>query len=304
MVPSKKSRGKIMNKGLGKGLEALFSDTSTEYERATSKSSGKITNEVDIKKVYPNKNQPRKHFDAEAIHGLAESIRNHGIISPLIVSKEDDGYMIVAGERRWRAACIAGLDTVPVIIKEYTEKTIAEIALVENLQRENLNVVETAKGIAELMLKYSLTQEEISARLGKSRSSVANILRILQLPGVVVSLIAEGSLSFGHGRALAVLEDQAMCEKMALETIQKGYSVRELERRVAIIQKLKGDAEKKKEKAIADYNRDAHLSDFKTKLERKLATKVQINGDTEKGKIVIEYFSSDDLERYYEILLK
>ncbi len=290
-----------MKKGLGKGLSALFEDTNSEYESAGVKVEHvEQSSEIAIGKIHPNPNQPRKKFDEDALDELKNSIVTHGVISPIIVTADENGYLIVAGERRYRAAQLAGLTSVPAIVKDYSPKKIAEIALIENLQREDLNVVESAHGISELMQKYNLTQQEISTRLGKSRSNIANILRILQLPNIVRSFIQSGALSYGHGKALAGVESDELCEIMAREAIEKNYSVRELEKKIQNITK-NNVPEKEFVKNKKDQPIDENLKEFERMLTRKFASKVEIVGNQNKGKIVIEYFTADDLQRYYDI---
>ncbi len=296
-----------MKKGLGKGLSALFEDTNSEYEGAGFKTEYlEASSEIAISDIHPNKNQPRKDFDADALEELKNSIETHGVISPIIVVKDDEGYMIVAGERRYRASMLAGLKTMPVIVKEYSEKKIAEIALIENLQREDLNIVESAKGISDLMQKYNLTQQEIAERIGKSRSNIANILRILQLPSLVLAQVQNGALSFGHGRALAGIENEELCEMLARDAVEKSLSVRDLEKKIQSITKnnvAENDYVKKDRDAKKDAELDPELREFERLLTRKFASKVSINGNQQKGKITIEYFTADDLQRYYEMLL-
>ncbi len=294
-----------MKKGLGKGLSALFEDTNSEYESAGVKTEyAENSSEVAISEIHPNKNQPRKQFDEDALEELKNSILTHGVISPIIVVKDDEGYMIVAGERRYRAASLAGLKTMPVIVKEYTPKKIAEIALIENLQREDLNVVESAQGISQLMQKYKLTQQEISERLGKSRSNIANILRILQLPQAVLKYVENSTLSFGHGRALAGIENSDLCEILARECVHKNLSVRELEKKIQSITKNNTAKKEIEKEAKPEEKPDENLKEFERLLTRKFASKVSVIGNQSKGKIVIEYFTSDDLQRYYDILIE
>ena len=295
-----------MKRGLGKGLNALFEDTNSEYDIAQTFETTQNPDqfEISLDKVYPNKNQPRKHFDADALDELKNSIKTHGIISPIIVIKEDEGYMIVAGERRYRAAKLAGLETVPVIVKEYNAKKIAEVSLIENLQREDLNVVESAHGIRELMEKYEMTQQEVSNKIGKSRSNIANILRILSLPSVTTDYIINGQISYGHGKCLAGIENMELCEAVSIECVEKEYSVRETEKIVQYINKNGITLEeyvskgKKKEPNKADENMD----EFQKLLERRFSTKVKIEGNQETGTIKISYFTKDDLQRFYEML--
>ncbi|MBR1890849.1 MAG: ParB/RepB/Spo0J family partition protein, partial [Clostridia bacterium] len=206
------------NKGLGRGLEALFGafDEQNDYENITKAKRDNGVTEVEIGKVRPNPNQPRKNFDTEALNELASSIKTHGIIQPIVVNNEGNGnYRIIAGERRWRAANLCGLKTVPVIIKNYTDKQVKEISIIENLQREDLNPIEAARAIKELMDEYGLTQETVSERIGKSRSNIANTLRLLSLYPDVIKMVEEGKLSSGHARCLVVIEDQNDQIKMA-----------------------------------------------------------------------------------------
>ena len=231
-----------MKKGLGKGLEALFSIYDEENEKDEKQTQNKVASNVTVEKdgvlelrideVHPNPNQPRKNFDQTALEELAQSIKNHGVIQPLVVNKEDDGYMIIAGERRWRASKIAGLEYVPCIIKNYTEKQIKEIALIENLQREDLNPVEAAKAIKQLMDEYNFTQEIVADRIGKSRPNVTNLLRLLSLYPDVLKLVENGRLSAGHARCLVVVSDYNQQLKFANMACDNKMSVRDLEKAV------------------------------------------------------------------------
>ena len=224
-----------MAKGLGRGLSALFSDTEEAYGNAqanenTENGKGGVE-EIDTSRLYPNPNQPRKDFDEGALFDLMNSIKEHGIINPIVVAQRGDRYMIIAGERRYRAALMAGLMKVPVLVKDYSDKEIQEISLIENLQREDLNPIEAAYGMKKLMDEYKLTQEVLAERLGKSRPAIANTLRLLTLDESVIMLVREGKLSSGHARTLVPVprEEQAA---LAAECVKGGWSVREAERAV------------------------------------------------------------------------
>jgi ParB family chromosome partitioning protein len=267
---------------LGKGLGALISSADTEI------SSG--VKEIKINEIEPNLNQPRKNFDDDTLSKLAESIKHHGIVQPLIVMKDGGVYRIVAGERRWRAAKIAGLSTVPAIIKDLSSRQVMEIALIENLQREDLNPIEEAEAYERLLKEYNMTQEEISSIVGKSRPAIANSLRLLNLSAEVKNWLISGELSSGHGRALAAIEDSAIQVKTANEVIEKNLNVRETEK---LVKRFSEGRRKRKEK-----NLSAEYIEIEEKLKSVFGTKVKlINGDNKKGKIIIEYYSMEDLDR-------
>lgn len=291
-------------KGLGRGLESLFG----LYEEDDNKN---ITNEKPVKpakhqegvtelsvnKIYPNPNQPRKHFDEEALQELASSVKLHGIIQPLVVNKtDDDNYMIIAGERRWRASKLAGLENVPVVIKNYTEKQIKEISIIENLQREDLNPIEAARAIKQLMDEYNLTQETVSDRIGKSRSSVANTLRLLSLYPDVIKMIEDGRLSSGHARSLVVVDDTTQQIKLAKQASDGKMSVRELEKAVKnYLNPPKNASTKVKEQSL-------ELKELINDMQRVFATKVSAIGNDNKGRIYIDYYSRDDLDRLSDMI--
>lgn len=283
------------SRGLGKGLNALFGETAFEYEQAVKEAeqSGGI-NEIEIDRIFPNENQPRKNFDEEALNELTQSIKLHGVINPIVVNKEGERFMIIAGERRYRAATIAGLKTIPAIVMDIGEKKVREIALIENLQREDLNAVEAAKGIKELMDRYGLTQEQVSERISKSRSNVANYLRVLTLPEDVISYVEKDELSLGHAKCLAGLSDQKEISALALQAKQKGMSVRELEK------KIRSMSEKKPEKP--DKPQSIELKDLVENMQKVFKTKVKAVGTDQKGRIVIDYFTRDDLDRLYTMI--
>ncbi len=294
-----------MKKGLGKGLEALFSIYDEENEKDEKQTQNKVASNVTVEKdgvlelrideVHPNPNQPRKNFDQTALEELAQSIKNHGVIQPLVVNKEDDGYMIIAGERRWRASKIAGLEYVPCIIKNYTEKQIKEIALIENLQREDLNPVEAAKAIKQLMDEYNFTQEIVADRIGKSRPNVTNLLRLLSLYPDVLKLVENGRLSAGHARCLVVVSDYNQQLKFANMACDNKMSVRDLEKAVKNYLNPKKLSNQKPEQSV-------ELKELVNEMQRVFSTKVSVIGNDKKGRIYIDYYSRDDLDRIADLI--
>ena len=288
---------------LGKGLDALFpSNVETLGERNETGFSNENIVEMKINSIEPNSNQPRKTFDDEKIDDLAESIKVHGVLQPIIVTKKGDYYQIIAGERRWRASKKAGLKTIPAIVRDYDEKKIREVALIENLQRQDLNALETAKAIKELMEEHSLTQEEISKTLGKSRSAIANTLRILNLDERVQDLVASGKISEGHARTLASIPSPQKQYKLAMDIINLDLNVREAEERSKIVKEEENKSSKKKSQTS---KLEIIYKDIENRLKKALGTKVSFKPLTKsKGKIIIEYFSSEELERILEILEK
>ncbi len=268
--------------GLGKGLDALFIDNSTEEKGTTL---------LGINEIEPNRDQPRKSFDEDALKELADSIAIHGIIQPLLVRPlSDGGYQLVAGERRWRAARMAGLSQVPVVVRDMSDSEVMQLALIENLQREDLNPIEEAEGFNVLIETYALTQDEVSHRVGKSRPAVANALRLLALPEGVLHLVKEGKLSSGHARTLLPIKDEELMLKLALEIIQKDRSVRETERLVKTLIKPKKEDKKKEE-------RDSFYDECELAVAQELGRKVKISANkTDKGTIEIEFFSKEDLQ--------
>ena len=286
---------------LGRGLAALISDMremdSPEIETYNEKGELKTgITEVAIDSVRPNPGQPRKTFGEEALEELAASISIHGILQPLVVAKRGDSYEIIAGERRFRAAKKAGLEKVPVIIKDVTEKESREIALVENLQREDLNPMEESEALFILLKENDLTQEELAKALGKSRPAVANSLRLLTLPREIQNMVRDGLLSTGHAKVLMGVKPAEIQIALANECVEKKFSVRELESKIASLQeKKKVPAEKVKQISL---ELKAMISD----MQRVFGTKVRVSGSDQKGKIVIDYYSQDDLQRIYDLL--
>lgn len=259
---------------------------------------------VKINLVQPNLSQPRKTFDDEKINELADSIKKYGILQPIIVRKENSLYKIIAGERRWRAAKIAGLIEVPIRIKEYDEKTAKEVALIENVQRENLNAVEEAQAYQSLINEYGLTQEEVAKRVSKNRSTIANAMRILKLNDDIIELIKAGKLTEGHGRALLSIEDVSVRDKIAKKVIDENLSVREIEN-LAKLEKM--NQAKKNKKALSESEEITKMKilvkDIEKKLKNKLNTKVKIIvKNVNEGKIEIDYYTKEDLDNIYTLI--
>ena len=290
-------------KGLGKGLSALFSETEEDYgksllfEEAEDDNKGEKVKEIEIGAIFANPNQPRKVFDQTALQELADSIAKHGVIMPIIVNKSGDRYMIIAGERRFRASKLAGLSTVPVIVKNYNERQIKEISLIENLQREDLNPIEAATAMRSLMDDYGMTQEDLADRIGKSRPAIANTLRLLNLAPEVIKMVAGGTLSAGHARAILSLPTTDQ-KKYAEQAIKDGLSVREIEKKV---KEFFEPAEVKAKKKIRQ-ELSAELKELVSDMQRVLGTKVNAIGNDKKGRIYIDYYTRDDLDRISEII--
>jgi len=294
----------MKSKGLGKGLSALFSETEGDYGKSLlfdekPSEAGEGITEIALSDIFANPNQPRKAFDSTALQELADSIKQHGVISPIIVNKSGDRYMIIAGERRFRASKIAGLDKVPVIVKNYTERQIKEISLIENLQREDLNPIEAATAMQSLMNDYGLTQEELAERIGKSRSAIANTLRLLDLSQEVVKMVISGELTAGHARALVSLRSLPTDQlKLAQRTVKEGLSVREVEKAVKEIL----EPPEVKEKRRIKQELSLELKELIGDMQRAFGTKVNAIGNDTKGRIYIDYYTRDDLDRLADIV--
>ncbi|MFP4058812.1 MAG: ParB/RepB/Spo0J family partition protein [Candidatus Brocadiia bacterium] len=278
---------------LGRGLDALLGRSEDQAP------SGQQVLEIPIDEVQPNPNQPRTDFDAGALGELVESITRNGVLQPIIVRAEGDGYQIIAGERRWRAAGQAGLATIPAIVRTASENETLELSLIENIQRQDLNPIEQAKAYRELIDRFALTQEEAAAHLGKKRSSVANILRLLDLPKDIQDAVSRGTLSMGHARALLSLPERTEQRRLAARIAREDLSVRHTERIVADqLRRARQTQSRPPEKA-------AHLADLEAKLRTALGTRVTIHQhkDRESGRLVIEFFSDDDFQRVLEHIL-
>ncbi len=279
-------------KALGKGLDALFNEEGINLEtleRVEKSVDSEEIFELEITALRPNPYQPRKHFDESALNDLASSIAEHGIFQPLIVKKSVKGYEIVAGERRFRAASMAGLTTVPVVVREFSDQQMMEIALLENLQRENLNGIEEAKAYELMLDKLKITQSDLSKRVGKSRTHITNTLGILRLPDDVQQYVVEGKISTAHARILSKFDDEKEIRKIMKNIVDGGLSVRDVE-------KIRSEKTKPETQKV----KDVHVLEVENKLCEKLSTKVVI----EKNKLVISYSSVDELERLIEKLSK
>lgn len=270
--------------GLGKGLDALFGAPIAEEEQIKETD---VLKNLKITEIEPNRDQPRKKFDQESLEELAESIKMYGVIQPIVVSKKEGYYGIIAGERRWRASKIAGLTEIPAIIREDDERKNKEIALIENIQREDLNAYDKAVGIKSLMTDYELTQEQTAKILGRSRSSIANAVRILNLPQEILEFVKDGKLSEGHCKALMAVQDPKKQYDMAVRMIERGESVRQAEKKAHL---------KKKSPGI-DEKYQPLFREIEDSFQGFFGTKVKLDAGRKKGKIVIEYNSNEELER-------
>jgi ParB family chromosome partitioning protein len=295
-----------VRKGLGKGLDSLIV---SKNEGSPEKEKKEIITEnvshetlVKITQIEPNRGQPRQHFNEDSLQELADSIKQHGIIEPLIVQKKGGQYDIIAGERRWRAARLAGLKEVPVIVKEYSDQEVFEIALIENIQRENLNPIEEAVAYKKLIDEFCLKQDDVANRVGKSRTAVTNSMRLLKLDNRVQQMLVEDMLSSGHARALLGLDDLELQYQTAMKIFDEKLSVREVER---LVKKMTEETPEKEEKKEIDIeaNNEAVYRDLEEKLKTIIGSKVMINRKSkDKGKIEIEYYSSEELERIVDLM--
>ena len=304
----------MAKKGLGRGLESLFSvyrDSEVDTKEVNdnieevpevkvvkmASVGGDVSSEnvyqIEIGKIDPNKDQPRKNFDQSALNELASSIKIHGIIQPLVLTKTGDRYMIIAGERRWRAAQIAGLKTVPAVVKDYDAKQIREIAIIENLQREDLNPMEAARAIKQLMEEYGWTQEVVADRLGKRRPVIANTIRLLNLEPEVIDMIEKGKLSAGHARSLVAVNNRDAQIKLAKQVCEKKLTVRDLEKAVKVGKS--GKAPKVSQQSI-------ELKELIHDMQKVFGTKVSALGNDQRGRIYIDYYSMDDLQRVFDLV--
>ncbi len=276
----------MAKKGLGRGIESLFTENSLEEISSSS------TEKVKLVDIVPNKDQPRKKFNDESLSELADSILQHGVIQPLLVRPLSGGtYQLVAGERRWRASRMAGLKEVPVVIKDLSDEEASVITMIENLQREDLNPIEEADGIKYLMIKYGLTQEEVSERVGKSRSAVANSLRLLKLPESITEYVRDGIISAGHAKSLLPLEDEEKMIYLCNRIIAENLSVRETEK---IVKDMLTEKKAKKKKS-----RDKFFDEVELSLKDSLKRKIKINSTSKnKGTITIEFFDKEDLVNF------
>ncbi len=292
---------KLKRGGLGRGLDALYEDNSAAFPDEKAEDGIKM---VRVSAIEPNRGQPRKEFDSESLSELADSIREHGVLQPLLVrrlpgaSLEDESYQLVAGERRWRAARMAGLSEVPVVVREMSEAEVLEFALIENLQREDLNPLEEAGGYQELIDTFGLTQEEVARKVGRSRSAVANALRVLKLPQELHPYLRDGDLTAGHAKALLTVKERGKMLKLAEITIEQGLSVREVERRAARLNEASEEAD------LVPIIHDHFYKEMQLAMQNELGRRVRINpkyGDNG-GTLQINYFSKEDLQAIAQVL--
>ena len=292
---------KLKRGGLGRGLDALYEDNSAAFPDEKAEDGIKM---VRVSAIEPNRGQPRKEFDSESLSELADSIREHGVLQPLLVrrlpgaSLEDESYQLVAGERRWRAARMAGLSEVPVAVREMSGAEVLEVALIENLQREDLNPLEEAGGYQELIDTFGLTQEEVARKVGRSRSAVANALRVLKLPQELHPYLRDGDLTAGHAKALLTVKERGKMRKLAEITIEQGLSVREVERRAARLNEASEEAD------LVPIIHDHFYKEMQLAMQNELGRRVRINpkyGDNG-GTLQINYFSKEDLQAIAQVL--
>lgn len=279
----------MTKKGLGKGLGALIPMLEEKDE--------KNVQEIEIDKIRPNDRQPRKNFDEEKIKELASSIKEHGVLQPVILRKISGGYELVAGERRWRAAKLAGIKKIPAVVKDLTDAEVMQIALIENLQREDLTPLEEALAYKKLMEEFGMTQEELATRIGKSRSQIANTVRLLNLEEEIQEMINQGKITAGHARALLSVPDAKERIKLAKRIAEENYSVRETEEMTKVLSVKAGKGAGKRKEEI-----NPALIHVTEQLQKALGTKVKIKGSEKRGKIEIDFYSEDELERIIEII--
>lgn len=286
-------------RGLGKGLDSLIPSMAETTKISKEKEVGTPDSIVKISKIEPNKEQPRKEFDEDALAELADSIRQYGLLQPILVQDRNTYYEIIAGERRWRACKLAGLKEVPVIIKHYTEQEIVEISLIENIQREDLNPIEEALAYKKLLEEFNLRQDEVAEKVSKSRAAVTNSIRLLKLSEKVQEMVIAGDISTGHARALLSISSLEEQEMIAGKIVKDRLSVRDVEKLVKELSKPKKDIIER------DTSMDIFYKDIEEKLKTKLMTKVSISSkDGNRGKIELEFYSNEDFDRLYEELLK
>lgn len=292
----------MMKSGLGRGLESLFANYKNVEEnienvsRETLTKEGKSVQTISISLIDPNKDQPRKTFDEEALKELADSIKVHGVIQPILVVERNGRYLIVAGERRWRASKIAGLKEIPCLVADFTNTEIKEISIIENLQRKDLSPIEEAKAIKELIDEFGWTQDVVAERLGKSRPAISNTLRILNLQPEVLKMIEDGILSAGHAKSLVVVNDRDTQIKLAKQVCEKKLTVRDLEQAV---KSTKKPEQKNNQPKISNEFHELIMD-----MQRVFGTKVFVTGSEHRGRIYIDYFNRDDLDRIYELIEK
>ena len=293
----------VKKAGLGKGLDSLIPKSEVIKPATkpvqTNKTEAKLEQMVKISKIEPNREQPRTHFDEDSLLELADSIKQFGVLQPLLVQKKGDFYEIIAGERRWRAAKLAGVKEVPVIVKEYTKQEIVEISIIENIQRENLNPIEEALAFKRLLTEFKLKQDEVAERVSKSRTAVTNSMRLLKLNEKVQQMIIDEMISTGHARALLAIENQEEQLALAMRVFDEKLSVRDIEKLIKSLKTPKKDVSNKK---TVDHS--IFYKDIEEKMQTIIGTKVAVNAKGNgKGKIEIEYYSNEELEHIFDLIM-
>ena len=278
-------------KPLGRGLDALLPSSGL----------GEAIRRIPVSQIGPNPYQTRTHFDPERLKELAESIKLHGVLQPIVVRKSGDRFLLIAGERRWRATALAGVPTIPVIVKDVPESEVMELTLIENIQREDLNPIEAAEAFSRLANEFNLTHEQIATRTGKDRATVSNFLRLLRLPTEIKDQVASGKISMGHARALLGIPTEALQVSLADRIIREGLSVRETE---SLVQAQPDSGNKTSRKPTKAATTDPNIQAALQELERTLGTRVKLVGKNSRGKLVIEFYSAEDLERIYEAIVE
>lgn len=298
MAEEKREMTPRSKRGLGRGLSALFESEADPGQPGAGQAA-----EIEINRLEPNREQPRRSFDQAALQDLADSIRDQGVVTPLIVtpSERPDHYTIVAGERRWRAARMAGLQRLPVVVRELSREDLQRQALIDNVVRQDLNVMEEAQAYERLIKEFGLTQENLASALGKSRPAIANTLRLLNLPESVGDLVRKGELSAGHARSILALTDAAQQSRAAAEILARQLSVRDTEK---LVQDIKQAPVPRKKQKAADDQMRLHVRAAEDKLRRALSARVSLEGGLDQGKIVIRYHNADERERLIELLLR
>jgi len=283
-----------MSKRLGKGLDALIDSLHINDD-------DKVV-QIPLSQLRANPYQPRKSFDEDSIQELAASIKEHGVIQPIIVRSVLRGYEIIAGERRFRASQLCGLPTVPAVVKKFSDRQVMEIALIENVQREDLNAIEIAIAYQNLIDQFQLTQEELSVKVGKSRSHIANFLRLLQLPESVKGYVSRGTLSMGHARAIVGVKQPKKMQELADQCISEQWSVRQLEEQVKLLEETKAKDKEKPAASSRDKKKDPYIRQAEEQLRERFQTTVTIHQSNDKGKIELKYYSNEDLNRLLDLL--
>ncbi|CAI2719722.1 ParB/RepB/Spo0J family partition protein [Nitrospina watsonii] len=289
----------MTRKALGKGIDALFGDAPKETEAADKAASGSDITVLPLEQIVPNTHQPRKEFDDEKLAELVESIQQNGVIQPIVVQRQGEGYQLICGERRWRASQKAGKKDIPVVIRDVTDTESLQLALIENIHRQDLNPIEEAEAYQRLVQDHGLTQDEVAQQVGKNRATVANTLRLLKLSKAIKDDLASGRLSMGHARALLAIGNERDREDARQQAVRKGLNVRQLEQ---MAQRQSQPAASRPAKKSAQ--KDVFINDLEKQFQRALGTKVSVNAGKKGGQVVIQYYDNDDLQRIHDMIIK